>query len=282
MSSSSNSTASNRSIDAKTFKKENLVFEDPVWEQEPKSNTRYARIQMRYMNNGVKSKLVIRFPPMSTYGVGDMKDNKTNEVTGHSVCFLIPKGENQDVVCGVFDDIYKASCEFISKKAAACSLDPTKYNNPLMVEALVNNPLRFPKNKTTGLMDTTKPRRFYTKLVEYKPTENKEGKMVTIFDDARSFDPLTGKMSKMIDPLTVRTSVEMIPSIDFESIYIGSKPSIQIKLPRAAVTRIIENNVVEPEHEAVGLYMSNLNPNSSDLDQNINASLKTEDPASML
>lgn len=246
-----------QSIDPAKFDKKNIRFEPIVWASFGESKTPYGRTNMKYaLADGRLVPLILRGPPMNTYGVSDNKDEKTKEVTGHSVCFNLPKGGS------AFDkaitDVHMACCEYIATNAQACGLDPSAVDSAQAARVLLKCPAEHPKNKDTKKIETGKPKRMYAKLVEYRATETREGKMVTIFDNGLSWNPTTRKMESQLDPLSVRSNVEMIPSIQIDGIYFGSKPSIQIKLPRAAVTRALEANTVEAEDSAVGDYLTSL------------------------
>ena len=281
--SASSNSAANVPIDPSKFKKENIRIEPCQWNTIGNSSQRYGRAKLKYVITGADGRqttqdLVLRGPPMNTYGVGDNRDEKSKEVTGHSVCFNLPKGGSPFEKAVM--DIHRACCENIAQYAESFGLDSDKFKSWEAVDMILDCPAKHPKNKDTKRTDTSKPKRLYCKLIEYKGTETKPAKMVTVFDDGASFNPLTRRMERQLDPLTVRSSVEMIPSILFDSIYFGSKPSLQVKLPRAAITRTMEQNTVAAADEDVGAYMMSLgisNVNSSD-----SSSHSTADPATLL
>lgn len=220
--------------------------------------TQYGRVYIKYFNTdlGKNQDLIIKGGPMATYGVGDNKDSKTKEVTGHSVCLIAPKGGSPfETATGL---IHEAACEFLVSHRDECGQSAVVSVD--IAKAFLKNPLAHPQktvdNKKSS--DPSKNKRVYVKLVEYKPTENRPAKMITSFDDATSYDPVTKKMTRQIDPLAVRSNVEMLPYVHFDSIYFGSKPSMQIKLPRAAITRELGGNTVASCDEDVGEYMAKM------------------------
>jgi hypothetical protein len=310
------STVSAQPIDSNIFQKENIRFEPCQWSTFGPEKTPYGRSNMKYAlmtvdNTPVKVldgkitmisgkpatklngepatmedvkttivPLVIKGCPMSTYGVSDNKDGKTQEITGHSVCLNLPKGGStfETAVLAV----HRASCEYLAQNAEQCGLNPEKIKTPEAADMILECPAKHPKNKDTKKIEYNKPKRMYAKLCEYKASETRPGKMLTIFDDATSYNPETRKMENQVDPLTVRSNVEMIPSISMDSIYFGSKPSIQVKLPRAAITRALENNVVEAIHEDVGMYMASLGLTAGGAGGSEAPEAGTQDPATML
>ena len=241
-----------------TLKKANIRFNSVVWSKLP-DGTQYGRANMQYSNpdlGGKLQELIVKGGPMATYGVSDNKDGKTQEVTGHSVCLIAAKGGS--AIENAVAIIHEAACEFLVAHRDECGQSAVV--NIEIAKAFLKNPLAHPQktvdNKKTT--DTTKPKRIYAKLVEYKATENRAAKMVTIMDDATSYDPATGQMTRQIDPLAVRSNVEMLPSLHFDSIYFGSKPSMQVKLPRAAITRELGGNTVAAVNEDVADYMAKM------------------------
>jgi len=239
------------------FKPENIIIEKCAIENIPNSKNTYGRSKIFYKNaSGAKQTLLLRGIPMSTYGVGDNVDSATGKIS-HSVCFVYPReGEKVSALDKVFNAIYAKCAQFILDNKDTCKLarEPTDLRDvQIMMKPIAN----YPKIKDTNKTDPTKPKRFYAKLLEFPADKNRPAKMVTIFDDGTSFDVSTGKMTRTVDPLKVRSSYEMIPSILIDSIYFGTNPSIQVKLPRAVLTReLIMNDA--PPIEDVGEYMMSL------------------------
>jgi hypothetical protein len=237
--------------------KKNIHFTAVTWSK-LEDGTQYGRANIVYNNPSVDGKpqqqpLIVKGGPMATYGVSDNKDAKTKEVTGHSVCLVAPKGgsafENAVAL------IHEAACEYLVTNRDGCGQSMVVSMD--IAKAFLKNPLGHPQKTVDNkkITDTSKPKRLYAKLVEYKASENRPAKMVTVFDDATSWNPETRKMERQIDPLAVRSNVEMIPSVHFDSIYFGSKPSMQVKLPRAAITRELGGNTVQACDSDVGEYM---------------------------
>ena len=257
MSSSSEAIAP---IDPARFSKANLRFSSCNW-QKMADGTQYARTKIQYANPDAGGRLqdcVIKGGPSATYGVSDNKDSKTQEVTGHSVC-IIPGTDARGVAfTKAMNEIHEASCEYLVKHNEECG--QAMVTSMAVAQAFLKNPLAHPSKTTDNkkVLDPTKPKRMYAKLLEFKATPTRAAKMVSIFDDARSFDLATRKMTKTLDPLTVRSNVELIPSIQIDSIYFGSKPSIQIKLPRAVVTRELGGVQVAALDDDISEYMTNL------------------------
>jgi hypothetical protein len=278
----SSTPAATQPIDPAKFDKKNLRFEPCIMSTFGDSKTPYGRSKINYANpalGGALQPFILKGPPLSCYGVSDNVDDKSKEITGHSVCLNLPKDENHPFVKAVLS-FYEACCEYLATNAEQCGLNPENVNSVASAKVIMKCPAEFPKGKETKKIDRTKPRRMYTKLVEYKATETRAAKMVTIFDNGQSFNVATGKMESQIDPLSVRSNVEIIPSVLFDSIYLGSKPSIQVKLPRAVVTRELVANAVAALDEDVGIYMKSLGLGTGEIAAGDVS--QQQDPADML
>lgn len=290
----SSDSASNSSavqpIKPENFVKANVRIEPCQWSTFGDSKTPYGRANIKYATTTADGKtvlqpLILLGPPMNTYGVGDNIDEKSKEITGHSVCFNLPKADPVKGACAfekALLDIHQVSCEYLCQNAQGCGLDPSVVDTPQSARVLLKCPAEYPKNKETKKVETNKPRRMYAKLEEYKASGTRPGKMVTIFDDATSYNPTTGRMERELDPLTVRTNVELIPSIHITSIYVGSKPSLQLKLVRAAVTRLIEANNVAACDDYVKGYLETMGLTPSAGGLAAEAAAASSDPAAML
>jgi len=284
---SSSSTPATQSIDSKVFDKTNLRFDPCVQSTFGESKQTYGRSKIQYANpalGGALQPMILKGVPMSCYGVNDNIDEKTKEVTGHSVCYNLPKDDTHHFNKAVLS-IYEACCEYLATNAEQCGLNPDNVNSVASAKILLKCPAEFGKNKETKKVDKSKGRRMYAKLIEYKATDTKAAKMVTIFDDGQSYNLSTRKMERTLNPLEVRSNVEMIPSFCFDSIYFGSKPSIQVKLPRAVVTRELTQNAVAPLDEDVGVYMTSLGLGTGEVKEGAGDSSsmgQSSDPATLL
>lgn len=234
------------------FDVKNIRFESCVWKDLPDNKGKYGRAGIKYqLPNGSLVPLNLLGPCMSTYGVGENKDDKTQEVTGYSVCFQIPKGGKFEFVIA---QIHMACCQYLVDNWQKCGVA----TEPITIDTakhLLKAPALYPKDKTTNMVDTSKERRMYSKLIYYGAKGGKPERMITVFDNATAFDPKTGQM-ETVDPRLVRSNVDLMPTVLFESIYFGAKASMQIKLPRAAIIRAGAANSVSSSAAQVSAYMA--------------------------
>ena len=276
---SSSASSVTHPIDPAKFDKKYLRFDPCVMSTFGENKTPYGRAKFHYANpdlGGALQPVVIKGPPMHSFGVSDNMNDR-QEVTGHSVCLTLPKDDNHPFNRSVLS-LYEACCEYLAANAEQCGLNPDNVNSAAAAKILMKCPAEYGKNKEKKV-DKSKGRRLYAKILEYAATENRPAKMATIFDDGTSLDLSTRKMTRQLNPLDVRSSCELIPSILFDSIYFGSKPSIQVKLPRAVVTRELVSNAVAPLDEETASYMISLGLGSAEA---ASASSAVSDPAALL
>lgn len=216
-----------------------LTFSAPVEGKVPNSPIKFHRIYVSTQNpDGTTGDLIMPTEECFTFGVSENKSQETEEVTGYTLP-LILYNKSKDSPVATPTPEQKAFVKTIESIVEACkkhllSAETKKLLKRPDLDASdlkKFNPLSYRKNKETGeLMKELGPT-LYPKLMESKKTK----KFFSIFrlvNEDREVEPLEllGKMGK------ARCAVKI------ESIFVGAKIALQIKLYEAHV-QIIESMV---------------------------------------
>lgn len=209
--------------------KKHLVFSDPK-KTEIESNGKKGQkivfyrigIETKYPD-GSQGPLIFELPKCFSYGVSENRDNKTDELQGHSMCLILSsKDENtpeQDAQIKAFRDLYQACLQHIV--TVRKEIGKPKLKKIDNVEGAFRSPIYQREDDETGEIDPEAPVKIYPKLIESR----KSGKVITQFYDVKSDDIIE-------DPLVFLKDKKcfVYPAVKVESIYIGARISLQLKI----------------------------------------------------
>ena len=228
---SSNTCLSN----PKTYDVSNMRFANAVkteLKEEGGPSIKFSRIPISSMNpDGSVGELVLETTELFSFGVSENKDKATKVVTGHTLplCLWNKDGPSEDEK--TLSDLILQIVEKCKDHIVTPEIKKSIGKASLVRESLLDlgNVLYFKKNEDGEVMPGVGPV-LYPKLIESK----KNNKILTPFADADGND---------IDPKSlVGTMCFARTAIKIESLYIGSKISLQIKLYDAEI-RLIESGV---------------------------------------
>lgn len=216
-----------------------LAFSLPVEGKVPNSVIKFHRIYITTQNpDGTTGDLIMPTEECFTYGVSENKSQETEEVTGYTLPLILYDKARDSAVATPTPE-QKAFVKTIESIVDACKkhllLPETKklLKRPDLDASDLKkfNPLSFRKNKETGEFMKELGPTLYPKLMESKKTK-KFFSILYLVNEGRQVDPLEllGKMGR------ARSAVKI------ESIFVGAKIALQIKLYEAHV-QVIESMV---------------------------------------
>ena len=204
-------------------------------EMKPKNGPpiKYYRIPISTENDdGSFGELVFTTTELFSFGVSENKSAESGDITGYTLPLCLWNKEGASKSEMMFSDLLYKICErvkdhLVQDEVRRSFLKPKLERSDLKE---LSNFLYFKKDATTGDPLPGVGPILYPKLIESK----KAGKILTpLFDiDGNDIDPRT-----LIGRLCWSRAV-----VKIESIYIGAKPSIQIKLYEAEI-RPIESGI---------------------------------------
>lgn len=215
---------------ASGYKTTNMIFSDvqsgSIPNSQPAINYKRINISTKY-SDGTSGDLIIPTEELFSFGVSENKNMETGKVTGHVMPLCLynrdgPTQEQKDFVT-TFNGCVEACRKYL--------LDNREEIEKYELEASdlkKLNPLYYKKEKGK-VVEGTGPT-LYAKLINSK----KQGKILSMFFDYNGDD---------VDPLSLIGKYCYAKSaIKFESIFIGNKISLQIKLYETEV-KIVETGM---------------------------------------
>jgi len=202
---------------------ENIVFDKVAVGSIPNSTMTFKRINIGIRNeDGSIGECIIPTEKLFSFGVQESKDMTTNKVNGYQASLSLwsrdGPTENEKAFTDVFSAIVDKCKDYILSDEGK---DQTEKYDVDASDLKKLNPLYWKKEKGV-IVPGTGPT-LYCKLTYSK----KDSKILTEFSDAEGND---------IDPLTLMNArCHMTAAIKFESIFIGNKISLQIKMYEAEV-----------------------------------------------
>ena len=209
---------------ASGFNVSNIVFNEPTQNAIPNSKLSYYRIpiQMRYAD-GCVGDLVLSTGRLFSFGVSENRSMDTNKVNGYVLPICLwnkdgPSGEEKE-----WTDTFNNIVEACKEHLLSAKHDVGKYD--LESSDLKKfNPLYWKRDRN-GIVPNTGPT-LYAKLI--RSMKNGVEKIKSNFYDANSDDEI-GPLSLMGKYCYVQAAIK------FESIFVGNKCSLQVKLYEAYV-----------------------------------------------
>jgi hypothetical protein len=216
-------------VDPESYDVKNMVFSKPVVTQVPDSKLTYKRVNIYTKNpDGSQGELCIPTELLHSFGVNTNLDAK-GEIIGYTMplCVYGKAGATQkekDFV-DTFNKIIENVKDFIMDNKEDLELYSIEERGELKKICNALYYKRDPKNKAK-IMEDVSPT-LYVKLIQNK----KKNEIASEF-----FDLDTGRPLKPLDLLDKHCQARAV--IKFESIFIGTKISLQIKLYECGVKLI--------------------------------------------
>lgn len=253
-----------------SFDVSNLVFESVSKQQVPNQNIFYKRINIGIQNpDGSIGDLLFQTPKCFSFGVSVNTDSKTNEVTGYSLPISLynrdgPTDEQKKFV-EVFNEITQACKEHLLEDETKDALE--KYDLEMAnLKDISSSVLWWKKEKgvvVPGSGPTLYPKLITSKSKPKKGVVNQEPEKMKIVSEL--FSESSGDN---LDPLTlIGKHCLTVGEIKFESIYIGTKITLQIKLIGASI-ELVESGIkchLNRKKPTTGLIKGNIK-NLNDVD----------------
>ena len=215
---------------ASGYNTKSMVFSDPVKGSIPNSDPpiNYQRINITTLNeDGTIGDLILPTTELFSFGVSENKDPTTQKVNGHvlPLCLWGRDGssDEEQAWTDTFNNVVEECKKYLLKNRE-------EFEQYDLVDADLRkfNPLYWKREKGKILKDRGPT--LYAKLIASK----KQGKILTMFFDEK--DDSLNPLDLMGKYCFVKAAVKI------ESIFIGSKISLQVKLYEATV-RIMETGM---------------------------------------
>jgi len=177
--------------------------------------------------DGTEGELVFETTKLFSFGVSENLDQKTKEVTGYTfpLCLHAKDGPSEDETAftETFEQIVDRCKDYLINNKKDIKLKDLERSDLRRL-----NPIYYKKNEDGEIAEGSSPT-LYAKLIVSK--KNNQQKIITEF-----FDGFTGNPIKALDLIGKYCYTKAV--IKVESIFLGSKISLQIKLYEAEVNLI--------------------------------------------
>lgn len=205
----------------KSYDTKNMLFSDPVEGSVPNSTIKYKRVLISTVNpDGTVGDLVIKSPKVFSFGVSENRDPETKMVKGYTLplCLWNLNGASQEEkdFCSAFDDIVEE-----------CKNHVLEHKEDIEKYELDRSDLKkfhpFYWKKEKGKPIPGQGPVLYVKLIENK----KQGTILSMFFDTQD---------NSVNPIDlIGKYLYAEAAIKVESIYVGTRVALQVKLHEATV-----------------------------------------------
>ena len=207
------------------YNPKNMIFSKPEVGNIPGSNLTFKRIRIATQNDdGTTGDLIIPTSEVFSFGVQENTDMATGNVNGHvmPMCLWNKNGVTDEEKA--WTDAFESIVEHCKTHIMSVKEDIEKYDLE-MTDLKKLNPLYWKREKgkiVEGMGPT-----LYAKLLESKKTNS----ILTLFTDSET--------NEDIDPMTLKKQYCYVQgAIKIESIFIGTKVSLQVKLYEAVIRKL--------------------------------------------
>ena len=230
------------------YKTDRMVFSEPIAGSIPGSTVKYQRIMISTTNkDGTIGELILPTDKLFSFGVSENK-NPEGVVNGHVLPVCLWDRENptkeQKVWVETFNQIVeKCKDHLVENKVAIKQFSLERSDLKKL------NPLYWKHDKETGKRVEGMGPTLYGKLIASK----KHNKILTQFVDEND---------KELEPMELLGKYCMVRcAVKIESIFIGNKISLQVKI-REAIVELIDQGMKRllPRPKASSRMLSNTNP----------------------
>lgn len=213
---------------AKGYNVDNMIFSKVQIQKIGDTGMTSKRINISTRNDdGTEGELVFITEKLFSFGVSENTDQKTGAVNGYTVplCLHSKEGPTEDEIG------FTETFEKLTEKCKDYLMDnkkELKMKDLERTDLRKLNPIYIKKNEDGEVADGATPT-LYAKLIVSK--KNGQNKIITEF-----FDSVTGEQFKPLDLIGKYCYVRAV--IKVESLFLGSKISLQVKLYEAEVSLI--------------------------------------------
>ena len=256
------------------YNKSNITFSKPETNTIPNSEISFKRIKIGMKNqDGTYGDLIIKTSQLFSFGVQENKDMKTQEINGYSMplCMWNKDGctsEEKDLT-DLIDNIVD-----VIKKHLLKTRDDFGMYDLEMSDLKKFNPLYWKRER--GKIIEGRGPTLYPKLIISKKKGNK---ILSSFYDVNT--------DEQLDALSLKGKYCYVEcAIKIESIFIGNKPSLQIKLTEGIVRTLDSKapRLLRPKAETVVSVSKNvtdslqkLQEDNEDSDEDSDGSISEEE-----
>lgn len=206
---------------ASGYNVQKMIFNEPQDNKIPNSSFSYKRINISTENNnGTTGDLVLKTPVLFSFGVQENINPESKEVNGYIMPLCLwnrngPTDEEKE-----WTDTFNAICNRCKDHLIEKKQEINKWDLEL-ADLKKFNPMYWKRDKKTGAIEPGTGPTLYPKLIVTKKDGNE--KIMTVF-----YDKHTGED---ISPLSILGKMcNVVAAIKIESIFIGNRISLQIKL----------------------------------------------------
>jgi hypothetical protein len=213
---------------ANGYNVENIKFSKVLVQKIGDTGMTSKRINISTMNeDGTEGELVFETSKLFSFGVSENVDQKTKEVNGYTfpLCLHAKDGASEDELAftETFDKIVERCKDYLIENKKELKLKDLERSDLRKL-----NPIYYKKNEDGEIAEGASPT-LYAKLIVSK--KNGQNKIITEF-----FDGVSGNPIKPLDLIGKYCYTKAV--IKIESIFLGSKISLQVKLYEAEVNLI--------------------------------------------
>lgn len=207
---------------------ENMNFSKVLVQKIGDTGMTSKRINISTKNeDGTEGELVFETSKLFSFGVSENIDQKTKEVNGYTfpLCLHAKDGASEDELAftETFDKIVDRCKDYLIENKKELKLKDLERSDLRKL-----NPVYYKKNEDGEISEGASPT-LYAKLIVSK--KNGQNKIITEF-----FDGMSGNPIKPLDLIGKYCYTKAV--IKVESIFLGSKISLQVKLYEAEVNLI--------------------------------------------
>jgi Protein of unknown function (DUF2738) len=200
------------------FDADNIVFGDVV--DGKSGEILYARIPIKYRRNDKLEELCIATPELSSYGLQEIRKNLSKIATDPVESYSLSLVMSDPATTAVFERILKACKDHLflqstkrALKKGGDQLDGLTMSMDIFSRKRDNGQI------VAGANPTLYPK-VYTKFIKDGDKTTPPPIQTEFYDDEGDIDPLT----------LVGVRIKVSAAISIKDIFVGAKPSIQIKL----------------------------------------------------
>lgn len=201
----------------------NIVFGQVQKNKVPDSPLMYQRINISTRNpDGTIGDLILKTPMLFSFGVQESKSMETKEVNGYVMPLCLWDKNNPSAEEKAWTDVFEQICNRCKEYLVENRNEIGKWDLE-MNDLKKFNPLHWKRDRATGRIEAGTGPTLYAKLISSK----KDGKdnILSIFYDADA------ETDEPINPISILNKYcHVTAAIKIESIFIGTRISLQVKL----------------------------------------------------
>jgi hypothetical protein len=207
-----------------------IIGSTPESKQIPNGGGSYLQLPLSYDYGTPESPLIdnfyLQFPVVSSSGIMEKLDEKTGK-RSYSMYIPLPKSDEAvKTFLDKFSQIFRSTADIIFKYRGQCKVTAQTVDMMIMA-GLYKDPVYYPRDKATNEIIQGRSPSMYLKLLKRGVGASEQK---TLFCDLKG-NPIDWK-------LLYGAEMKLIPLVHVESIYIGTKPSLQLKMVSAIVLEV--------------------------------------------